>query len=753
MKGIRTRASLVRALTAACIMPLVLAGCLTDGEVVEEPNDSVAADEFDVLLTGSVGDGPIVAAALRVSTKDGALLAELESDSSANYEVNVKTKGRDYPLVIDARGGLDLVTNATPDFVLTGTVLSPSKKAIANINPYSTVAMEMARDMAGGASKSNIEIAESIASTQLNFGLASLLEPGPISAEIGIDNIAEIVRASEALGELVRRTRDWLGTAGVNVSGDTVVQRIASDLVDGVLDGRGGPHSDARTAAFASVLAAQIALETMANELHVNGVDATPAMTNAIFQVSFTSATQSLSDLTATAQMLYQAKIGLSAAYAVAGDPVVEDLLGVASELREGLSPSLARGLLPEDYRLRFDRTLTTIATADDATLETANATVRSGDLTPDSNSAPTIGGTPGQNAVVGTQYVFEPTSFDPDGDTLRFSGVNLPGWLSLDGASGRLTGTPEANDVGTYGDLRLVVSDGMETAELGPFTITVDSASVANTPPTISGTPASNVTVGENYSFTPTANDLDGDVLTFSGVNLPGWLSLNATTGRLTGSPGVSDVGSYSDLRVVVSDGRASAELGPFAITVTEAPVVNTPPTIGGTPPDSVAAGDSYRFTPTVSDSDGDMLTFSVQNLPLWASFDSGTGTITGTPGNGDVNTYTGITLTVSDGQASDSLGPFSVTVVELGTYTATLSWNAPTENTDGSTLTDLAGYKLSWGKDGNLTESITIDNPGITSFMVENLTAGSWTFVSTAFNSKGIESDLSNKATKSVP
>ena len=65
-----------------------------------------------------------------------------------------------------------------------------------------------------------------------------------------------------------------------------------------------------------------------------------------------------------------------------------------------------------------------------------------------------------------------------------------------------------------------------------------------------------------------------------------------------------------------------------------------------------------------------------------------------------------------------------------------ATLSWEPPTQRTDGSPLTDLAGYRIAYGTaPDNLGEMVTLNNPGMTSYVVENLARGTWYFAMTAF------------------
>jgi hypothetical protein len=91
-----------------------------------------------------------------------------------------------------------------------------------------------------------------------------------------------------------------------------------------------------------------------------------------------------------------------------------------------------------------------------------------------------------------------------------------------------------------------------------------------ANSLPTLSGTPGSSATVGSNYVFQPTAADADGDKLSFSVSNKPGWASFNSDTGRLSGVP--TAAGSASNIRISVSDGKGSVALPAFGINVADA-------------------------------------------------------------------------------------------------------------------------------------------------------------------------------------
>ena len=363
-------------------------------------------------------------------------------------------------------------------------------------------------------------------------------------------------------------------------------------------------------------------------------------------------------------------------------------------------------------------------------------------------NAAPTISGTPVTSVTAGQSYVFAPTASDPNGDALTFSISNAPAWASFNPMNGRLSGAPFTADVGVYSNIVISVSDGQLTASLAAFDIDV---LMANAGPTISGTPGTTAAEGQSYSFTPTASDPNGDTLSFSIANRPTWASFDSATGSLSGTPGAGDVGTDSGIVITVSDGEFTASLPSFSITVSAAQ--NRPPEISGNPPGAVNAGSAYSFTPTSSDADGDTLSFSVTNLPSWASFDSSNGALTGTPGDGDVGTYSNIMISVSDGAETASL-QFSITVNAVSLGSATLTWTAPTQNDDGSPLTDLAGYKLYSGTTpGNYTLLTTINNPSVTTFQVDNLAPGTYYFVATAFSAAGVESSYSGMATKTIP
>ena len=108
-------------------------------------------------------------------------------------------------------------------------------------------------------------------------------------------------------------------------------------------------------------------------------------------------------------------------------------------------------------------------------------------------------------------------------------------------------------------------------------------------------------------------------------------------------------------------------------------------------------------------------------------------------------------------DGQATDSTptGPTSAPAPSpsTGSGSAKLSWAAPKTNADGTTLTDLAGYRIYYGTtSGSYSKSVTIADPWATTYTVDNLSASTYFFVIRAFDRGGIESAPTPEASKTI-
>lgn len=172
---------------------------------------------------------------------------------------------------------------------------------------------------------------------------------------------------------------------------------------------------------------------------------------------------------------------------------------------------------------------------------------------------------------------------------------------------------------------------------------------------------PPGNRTIAENslLNITLSASDADGDSLAYSAAGLPAGAQFNSTSSSFSWTPGYDQAGSYN-ITFSVSDGLLSASQT-VVMTVTN---VNRPPVISGTPATRVVESQTYRFTPNARDDDGQPLLFAINNRPAWAQFDTASGSLSGTPQAADLGSSSGIVISVSDGEASASLSPFTIQV-----------------------------------------------------------------------------------------
>ena len=193
----------------------------------------------------------------------------------------------------------------------------------------------------------------------------------------------------------------------------------------------------------------------------------------------------------------------------------------------------------------------------------------------------------------------------------------------------------------------------------------------------------------------------------------------------------------------------KPSAERGPGAGKAAarlKKTQTNSPPSLSGDPAVMVLENSFYDFLPDASDPDGDTLSFTITNKPRWADFDPTTGALYGTPVPADVGRYGSIQIAVSDGRSTVEMPAFSIEVTSTAIASVTLSWQPPTQNSDGTPLTDLAGYRIYYGVDPTrLSNVVELPNPGMTSYLVENLTPDTWYFAATAVNSEAQESEFS--------
>ncbi len=852
----------LRAGVCAAVLSL-LAACT--GSTSRDTNESEG-----LVLSGSVGDGPIVDAQIRVEDAGGQLVLTGQSDAEANYRMEIPD-GTRLPVLIRVSGGTDLVTGRAADFELLG-VSFDSGAVTVNASPYTTLAVQTARCM-GELSPANMETAWEAIHANLNLGWDRSLLGDPMHQPVTEANVVTALLSSEALGEVVRRATAALAATDAALGTDALLELLACDLADGVLNGA-GRDVDPRVALTAYATAAAVGLEVLAGTLQVDGEDAGARLDDALRTV-MPGATGSVADLPPGRFLIEQVQDGLG----VLGILGSTELAAFATAL-EDAGPSTARGQvqplmsaananalagLPQRVALADDTLIGDLAArrmapatrpfvylaADEAAV-TAGATTRLSWASADAEICNATGAWSGQRPLTGSARtapltaasefvltclgrggvasarvrvdVLDPVDPDPTpdpapsvtlgsdrssvtaGDSVRLT------WSASD-ATGCTAGGGWGGSRPTAGNLQVGPLSATTTFTLdctgpggtGSGSVTVTVTATPPTPPTLS------------LSASPAViSQVDTTRLSWSSANTTGctasggWSGSRGSNGSMTLSPAASTTytltcqgpgGSVSEtvsVQVnpppadppVVSLSLASSSIDEggsttLSWTAGNAASCTASGAWSGSRPTSgslvVAPGATSTYTLTCSGdggSDSASVTLTVNAQPPTLSFSASatevnqggsvtlTWTSTGTGGCTASGAWSGSRAT----SGSQLVGPVSAAstytlscsgaggnVMQMLTVSAIspvpLTWSAPTENVDGTPLTDLAGYRIYYGTASrNYTDMTEITNPATTSHTLD-LASGDYYVAMTALDQQGNESAYSNEVLKTAP
>lgn len=199
-----------------------------------------------------------------------------------------------------------------------------------------------------------------------------------------------------------------------------------------------------------------------------------------------------------------------------------------------------------------------------------ANATVLGGSSQcGNTNQPPVIAGIPNQSVIANHLLTVTPSASDPDGDSLQYTGSYLPAGSVVNLYTGVFSWTPDNSQVGTYAHVTISANDGRGGVGSAPFDITVQR-DTGNNPPVVAPIADQTVTSGTLVAIVASANDPDGDVVTWSGQNFPSGATIDAVTGIFRWTPSLPGV--YSNITLIATDPFGASGSSAFTVTVTGA-------------------------------------------------------------------------------------------------------------------------------------------------------------------------------------
>ena len=284
--------------------------------------------------------------------------------------------------------------------------------------------------------------------------------------------------------------------------------------------------------------------------------------------------------------------------------------------------------------------------------------------------------------------------SYTDDNNSAFFYVHSGPEGMTVDPDSGVVRWIPPYGSAGVH-DAQIY---GDHLSGLSSRYLRINVLPASNYPPQITSTPQTGAFAFQPFSYDVEATDPDGDTLSYSLLQSPTGMTIDANTGLIQWTP---DANGTFTVTVEVSDGALQATQD-FSLTV-ELP--NHPPQITSTPTYSVLQGQAYQYQLTATDPEGEAISFALANSPTGMQIDQNTGLVTWLPGADQIGVHS-VEITASDTQGNSASQSYLLSVTTGGgntppviitmpigsaVYDQLYNYDVNATDADGDTLTYL--------------------------------------------------------------